>query len=113
MYCQQATFERRDRDGCRTLIVSGEIDLVVAASFRDELRALIDEARSPAVVDLSGVTFLDSSGLSALVAARHEVEGTDVELVLLDPPHGCERLLGITGLDRYFEIRYTCPEGGE
>ena len=66
--------------------------------------ALIAEAHSPAVVDLSAVTFIDASGLSELVAARRKVADTDVEIVLVDPSAPCRRILEVTGLDRAFEI---------
>jgi anti-anti-sigma factor len=97
-------FEREDRPAGRTLLVSGEIDLVTAPRFRAQLEALIAEAHSPAFVDLSGVTFFDSSGLAALLAARRAAERTDVTLVLVNPSPLTERVLEITGVDELFEI---------
>jgi len=58
-------------DGWHRVVPVGAVDLAVA----DKLRAAIVEiAGSTALVDLSGVTFMDSSGIAALVAARREVE---------------------------------------
>jgi anti-sigma B factor antagonist len=107
-----ATFERGDRAGERTLLVSGEIDLATAPQFRLELEALGLEAHSPAVVDLAGVTFLDSSGISALLAARQELAGTDVTLVLAGPSPQVRRVLEMTGVDGLFEIRDTAEAEG-
>src|SRR4051812_16226385 len=70
----QATFVRSDRDGRATLVVAGEIDLVTAPFLRDELAAVIGDAGSTTVVDLSGVTFIDSSGLGALIDARSIID---------------------------------------
>ena len=81
----QATFERRELHGHSTLVITGEIDIANAPTFLDELIATAAEAHSPAVVDMSAVTFLDSSGLNALVNARRRLEDTDVSLVLLNP----------------------------
>ena len=105
MVCSsQLVFQHEERNGCRTLGVSGEIDLATAPSLRRELETLIAEAHSPAIVDLSAVTFIDASGLSELVAAKRTVAHTDVDIVLVDPSPTCRRILEITGLDRTFEI---------
>ena len=105
MVCSsQVVFQHMDRDGRRTLVVSGEIDLATAPGLRRELETLIVEAHSPAVLDLSAVTFIDASGLSELVAAQRKVVHTDVEIVLVDPSAPCRRILEVTGLDRAFEI---------
>ncbi len=110
---QQAQFERTERHGARTLVVSGEIDLATAPRFRDELGVLIGESHSPAVIDLSGVSFLDSSGLAALVSARRDVEGTDVTLVLLNPSLLSQRVLEVSGIGSLFEIRHDDLAGFE
>jgi anti-sigma B factor antagonist len=103
----QASFERHERHGHSTLVITGEIDIANAPTFLDELMAAAAEAHSPAVVDMSAVTFLDSSGLNALVNARRRLEDTDVSLVLLNPSPPCQRVLEITGIDEIFEV-VTC-----
>jgi len=66
-------------DGWHRVVPVGEVDLTSA----DQLRAAIEEiAGSTVVVDLSGVTFMDSSGIAALVAARRQVEADGNGLVL-------------------------------
>ena len=100
----QVAFRHEERDGRRTLAVSGEIDIATAPGLRRELETLIAEAHSPAVLDLSAVTFIDAAGLSELVAAKRKVAHTDVEIVLVDPSAPCRRILEVTGLDRAFEI---------
>ncbi len=101
---EQASFERCERDGYSTLVVKGEIDLAIAPTFLQELIAVAGVAHSPAFVDLSAVTFLDSSGLNALVAARRSLEDTDTSLVLLSPSPICRRVFEITGIDDVFEV---------
>jgi anti-sigma B factor antagonist len=100
----QATFVRSERDGRATLVVSGEIDLVTAPYLRDELAAVIADAGSSSVVDLAGVTFIDSSGLGVLIDARSGIEGTDTTLVLLNPSGACRRVLELTGTAVLFQI---------
>jgi anti-sigma B factor antagonist len=98
-------FEREERPAGRTLVVSGEIDIATAPRFRAQLEALIAEAHSPALVDLSAVTFFDSSGLAALLAVRKAAERTDVVLVLVNPAPLARRVLEVTAVDGLFEIR--------
>ncbi len=100
----QAIFRRRDRDGSPALAVTGEIDLVTAARFEEELAAVISDANSPAFIDLSEVTFIDSSGLHVLIRARKHTVGTEVRLVLLNPSEACRRVLEITNTNQLFEI---------
>jgi anti-sigma B factor antagonist len=108
MVCSaQVAFHHEERDGRRTLAVSGEIDMATAPSLRREIETLIAQAHSPAVLDLSAVTFIDASGLSELVAAKRKVAHTDVEIVLADPSAACRRILEATGLHCAFEIETT------
>ena len=100
----QATFVRSNRDGRATLVVSGEIDIVTAPYLRDEIAAAIGEAESTIVVDLSGVTFIDSSGLGVLIDARTAIDEAAVTLVLLNPTEACRRVLELTGTAVLFEI---------
>ena len=109
MTVDEASFERRETHGHSTLVVTGEIDIANAPTFLHELLAVAAEAHSPALVDLSAVTFLDSSGLNALVKARRSLEGTDVSLVLLNPSPICRRVFDITGIDTMFEIVDCAP----
>jgi anti-anti-sigma factor len=109
----QATFERADRDGYRTLTVSGELDLLTAPRFLKELEAVTAEAHSPANLDLSAVSFMDSSGLEALLRTRRSVDGTDVSLVLVNPSPCVRRVLEATSTDALFEIVEAQTSRGE
>ncbi len=105
-----ARFELGQWRNQATLRVSGEVDVASVHTFRDALDAIISEAHSPAVVDLSRVTFIDARGVSALVAAHRQVSGTEVTLVLLDPAPSVRRLLEITGLDEHFTVESSGAE---
>jgi anti-anti-sigma factor len=83
------------------LAVGGEVDIATADSFR---QALLDAQRSRrVVVDLSGVTFMDSAGVNALVGAYHRVSaGDELRLVGLRP--NVRRVFEITGLLEVFKV---------
>jgi anti-sigma B factor antagonist len=80
------------------------LDIEVAAEFRGMLLTLIDQGHRQLVVDLKDVTFIDSSGLGALVSAlktlKRSGEQGDVRLACVQPP--VTSLLEIIRLNRVF-----------
>lgn len=98
-------FERVDRDGTATLVITGEVDLACADELREQLQAMAATGSAIGVVDLSGVTFLDSSGLGVLIAAKKHAVSADTDLALADPSPACRTVLSISGADQFFEIR--------
>ncbi|WP_211305313.1 STAS domain-containing protein, partial [Crossiella equi] len=81
--------------------VTGELDLATADLARTRLLELVD-THTHLVVDLGELAFIDSSGLSALVAAHKRAAGRGTVLVLDHIPPTLSRMLAITGLDRVF-----------
>ncbi|WP_354644759.1 STAS domain-containing protein [Kitasatospora camelliae] len=75
----------------------GEIDLDAAPRLRRELTHALDAHRE-VLLDLSRVTFMDCSGLGALVRARNQTDRTGSRLVLRGVSHPVARLLRLTGL---------------
>jgi anti-sigma B factor antagonist len=100
-------FERTELDGRPVLAVSGEIDLAVAGRFAQELALLIDDAEGDALINLSGVGFIDSSGVRELLKAEQAAGGAGRELVLLDPSPPCRHVLEISGVWSEFAVRST------
>ena len=79
--------------------VVGEVDMTTAPELTKAIDGVAGTARK-VVVDLSGVTFLDSSGLNALVRGRRELAAADRELSVVAPPAGVVRhVIGIAQLD--------------
>ena len=99
-----AEFRRADAPEAPRLRVMGEVDLSVAAPFQQHLVDLVEEASSPAIVDLSEVTFMDSSGLAALAAAQREAAGRGAEIVLVNCSEPVQRVIEITGLDTVLRL---------
>lgn len=80
----------------RAVIVVGTIDSHTAESLLDELNRL--GTADDAVLDLSQVDFIDSSGLRTIVTAHQQFDAGASQLVLRDPSDAVIRLLEITGL---------------
>lgn len=79
------------------------IDAAIAIQFKDEMRKLTDAGPSRVVLDLSNVTFLDSSGLGAVVAAMKQA-GSDCKLELAGLTPTVEKVFHLTRMDTVFAI---------
>jgi len=86
----------------RHISVSGDLDVATAAQLSDMLLGFIEDGILLIVLDLTGVEFLDSSGLQVLVDAGSRLEARDGQLVIEGMSGAAQRILEITGLiDRY------------
>lgn len=75
----------------------GELDAASSVRLRRLLSDLIRTRTSRIAVDMSGVEFMDSSGLGALLANRVAAEGVGVEFGVTHPSRQVARVLEITG----------------
>jgi anti-sigma B factor antagonist len=98
-------FERSEHEGRAMLAVSGEIDLSVANRLRQELETLVADSNGTGLVDLSGVSFIDSSGIRELLTARLAAQNAGGELVLMNPSASCRRVLEVSGVLSEFTVR--------
>ncbi|MEU6756036.1 STAS domain-containing protein [Streptomyces sp. NPDC046685] len=87
---------------CR-VTVAGELDVVSAPDIRDTLRVAL-AGHDRVDVNCAGVTFVDCSGLSALLAAARAAKAGGTEMRLSAVPHSLARLLRLTHADRAFII---------
>ena len=74
-----------------------------AVSFRNQITEGAKHA-SMVLVDFSQVTFMDSSGLGALVLARKEVRNAGSQLYLCSLNHQLQMLFELTSMDQIFDI---------
>ena len=89
-------------DDSVTVAVKGEIDASTADALGVAMRralATTTELR----IDLSGVSFMDSSGLNTLVTARHDCEARQARLVVIDDNPNIRHLFELAGLNGLFE----------
>ncbi|MCU1370311.1 MAG: anti-anti-sigma factor [Ilumatobacteraceae bacterium] len=88
-----------------TLALTGELDPATAPELDAHLRELIADAGVRSVVlDLAGITFLDSSGLRSLVAANDALRARSASLVLRAPSSNIRRVLEVTGLTELIAV---------
>ncbi len=94
------------RPGTALLDVHGEVDTLTAPALEQALRDLLADpgAGQLVVVDLTGVTFLASSGLAVLIRAAHRATERHLRLRLVAPSRAVRRPLQITGSDQLFDM---------
>jgi anti-sigma B factor antagonist len=93
--------------------VRGEVDVHSASELRDRLIDVLDAGHPSVVVDLSWLSFIDSTGLGALVAARNHAQSTGASLRLVCKTERLLKVFRITGLHEVFEIHPTLATATE
>jgi anti-anti-sigma factor len=88
---------------------SGEIDINACETLRHVLLDALALHPARIVVDMAEVTFIDSSGISVLVAAHKRGELTGTAVVLQSPGRQVVRVLEITGLDSVLTLLRDPP----
>ena len=102
----------RIEDSAR-LIAAGEIDLVTADSLTAQaLSALEHPAPRTLTLDLAGVTFCASTGLTALVTIYQRAAQLDVALGLANVPDQIAHILNLTGIAELFPDHTTMAAAG-
>jgi anti-sigma B factor antagonist len=89
------------------IALRGELDLEHAYTFDEEMRRVEGAHPSCLVLDLRGLSFLDSSGLARLLAANRRARREQRRLLLVRGGKTVQRLLAITAVGHHFE---TVPE---
>lgn len=105
------TSSRDGKDGHVIVTLRGECDLNNADILRERLLALLDDGQTPCVIlDLTDLTFIDSSGLTALVVADRRARALGGALVLAGARKIVARVLSLTALDKHFPVYATVAE---
>lgn len=90
-------------------VVPDRIDASVAIQFKDRFRDLVRDWTGPVILDLMNVTFLDSSGLGAVVAARKLLgEARQLELSGLNP--AVDKVMRLTRMNQVFPIHKSVAD---
>ena len=98
----------REGDGQAVAVLRGELDVAYAASVAASLAAIAASQRE-IIVDLTGLEFIDSSGVAALVRARTRARHAGGDLLLAAPQRQVLRVLAITHVIDAFAV-YACVD---
>ena len=106
----QAAIDGVDDVGAAVVVkLAGELDLYNAHAVRQELERQTSREPQRLVIDLSRLTFIDSTGLGVLIEARSRMKNRSA-FVLAAPGLEARRALEISGLDRHLGIHDSVDE---
>ncbi|MFD7770934.1 STAS domain-containing protein [Streptomyces sp. NPDC059787] len=91
------------------LHVAGELDYAQAAALRHRAEQLPLAPGQCLAIDLSGLEFCDSTGITALLAARQHAHASGADIALHAVPLNLMRILTLVGLDQIFTIHSSDP----
>jgi anti-sigma B factor antagonist len=99
----QLTVQHPDFDTVQVTI-TGSLDVARAYDFDDAIRRIERDAPGRMLVDLRSLEFLDTAGLSRLVALRRRCRRTGRRLVLVRGSLAVQRLFMLTAMNEHFEL---------
>jgi anti-sigma B factor antagonist len=97
------------RDDAVLVALDGELDIAMVGHARDHLSAAISLAGHVVIVDLSSVTFVDSSGFEVLTRARSDAFTSGVALVCAAPSRSVAHQLSLMGGDQVMPVFGSVP----
>jgi anti-sigma B factor antagonist len=96
---EPASVNTQTDDGSPVVVVTGEIDMATAPMLGRELTSAIEAGDGPVVLDLTEVTFFDSSGLRVAIVAHRDLGDRGRRLaVVCDPEGHVRRTFALAGL---------------
>ena len=103
--------EYRLHGGIAVVEVTGEVDVSTSGLLRERLLQVVtDGGRRDLVVNLAGVSFIDSTGTGVLVGVWHRVRATDGTLALAAASRQARGILDVTGLAKVLSVYETEAE---
>jgi anti-sigma B factor antagonist len=96
--------ETEDRNGLVHVVLRGELDLSSVSKVQEELDRIEQSSPPTVVLDLSKLTFLDSTGLRCLVTADERARQAGRRVVLVKGPTSVQRVFTITRLEDRLEM---------
>ncbi len=91
-------------DQLKVVEPAGILDGTKAAEFRQEIATCVQNGAQTILIDFKEVTFMDSSGLGALVLALKTVRAAGTKLFVCSINDQIKMLFELTSMDRVFEI---------
>ena len=97
-----------EEEGCSVCRPTGELDASTVVEFREQLAGLASIPRL--VIDLSGVPFMDSAGLGALIGGIRRIRDAGGAVAVVCDRPAVLRLLHTTGFDRIVVVSPTVAD---
>ena len=78
----------------------GDVDISNAHLFKKQLETALEEKRQNITIDLSALSYIDSTGLGVIIGAYGSIQKDGYSIKLLNPKESVKKLLRISGLDK-------------
>jgi len=105
------TLDHHALEGCDMVVLKGRLVASISGSIADELIAIFDDGRGVLHIDMAGVEYIDSRGLSVLVGVMRRVQKDDGVFALVNVSDEVLALLELTRLRDVFDVLNVEPEG--
>jgi anti-sigma B factor antagonist len=100
----------RSADGCTVVSVAGDIDISTSPALRTALASATSGGTGPVVVDLTAVSFVDSTALGVLVGAYTATRNNGGRFAVANDHEAVLKVLHITALDDVLGVHPTVAE---
>ena len=102
--------EVKEQGGISVIALSGDVDLESSPKVRDVLLDCVS-AKRPVLVDMSAVSYIDSSGVASLVEAHQTARKGETTFALAQVSQSAMRVLELARLDKVFTIHSSVDDG--
>ncbi|HET9782750.1 MAG TPA: STAS domain-containing protein [Candidatus Dormibacteraeota bacterium] len=103
--------QTRQTDGGVTIVApTGRLDVAGAPALKEAINGLTENGPPHVVIDMEGVSFVDSTGLGSVIAALKQIRNRQGELRLAAPNQQARVVLELTTLDRVFPYYATLED---
>jgi anti-sigma B factor antagonist len=99
------SIEQEDSNNGSVIRVQGEVDLYSSPDLRKAILKAVPSAEGGLAIDLSGVTYIDSSGVATLVEGLRSAREHGTTFTLVEPSDAVRQVLELARLDSVFEVR--------
>ena len=100
-------------EGGQIVRVAGEVDLRTSPQLRTLLLQVIEKQPQRLIIDLAGVSYMDSSGVGTMVEIKRLVERKGGQVVLANLQPRVRAVFEITQLDKFFTVADSVDEAAD
>ena len=103
--CDNLDVKTKVEDRTLTVSLTGELDHHGARGLMDQMDRLMEQnLPSKTILDLEGLSFMDSSGIAVILRAKRRMEALGGNLIVVNIPKQAARVLETAGLARYVKL---------
>jgi len=94
----------KEIDGLGVVRLSGRLDIAHSDDFENSVVGALDENARDLLVNLSGVTYMSSSGIRALLSIYRHARSLNTNMYICDPSPAVKKILDVVDIDQIFQI---------